>query len=480
MRFVLVMALLCAPASFAGTYSPVPYRDIPDPADGALRVITVKSEDRGPVHLLTGFLSNWHPNMSFDMIATLKPSCWRTSWPFWYPPAVYGYAERKYKDWAGWSDSAEMCGKALDTFRRLREQGMVLQVQMYNTGSFVNRHRITAKELPEFYDLIHTLVRYSKIMGVPIDYWDLWGEPRVGPYEGLASGSWLGTWDEFLAVWDTACDALREADPNARIAGPGYAICDANTIEPFLEHCKAKKQRLDAVAWNEIVQKTGPGYWIEPDKSHKNINEIRNLIDTKYPMLGVESVLLQEWGGPIDYTGPGTQMAFFYYFDLAGVDRAARAYWTYDDLDGVLVDPKTPRSTYWAWKAYADGVGVRLATQTNDRCLVCLASRDDAAKTVRAVVARSKRDTGPDFAKTRPPVQARIGFEGLPVGRNARVTVLRLGPSYGALREDELPALTTTTDMTVSSGRLSLTLDKVAENEVYSITITPRRSGSGE
>jgi hypothetical protein len=166
-------------------------------------------------------------------------------------------------------------------------------------------------------------------------------------------------------------------------------------------------------------------------------------------------------------------LAFFYYFDLGGVDRAARAFWTYDDLDGLLADSKTPRSSYWAWKAYADGTGLRLISQTNDRCLVAIASRDDAAKTVRAVVARSKRDTGPDFARTRPPVQARVDFEGIPAQGEARVTVLRLGPGYDALREEDLPALTTTTTITVSNGRLSLPLDKVAENEVYSITIAP-------
>lgn len=124
--------------------------------------------------------------------------------------------------------------------------------------------------------------------------------------------------------------------------------------------------------------------------------------------------------------GSGTQIAYFYYMDLGGIDRAARA--TYDSpnlLGGILIDPHTPRAAYWAWAEYAKQEGgVRLVTETNDRCLVALASRHDEEKTVRALVARAKRQTiidppeggiGNSQPGAKPPVKVRIDFEGLPI-----------------------------------------------------------------
>ena len=227
--------------------------------------------------------------------------------------------------------------------------------------------------------------------------------------------------------------------------------------------------------WHDGCHRRGPdgSYFAPLDQVWKNIAEIRDLVDTEYRMLGVKEYHISEWGRAIEQTGVGTEIAFFHYLDLAGVDRAARALWTANDLCGLLVSPKTPRTTYWAWKAYADGVGMRLLTETNDRSTVAIASRDDAQATVRIVVGRAKRYTLENKPMNLPPVRTRIDCEGVPIEGSAEVSMLRLGPGVGALWEDNLPGLTQKQVLAVDGGKLRLILDALKENEARAITIAP-------
>jgi hypothetical protein len=474
---ILLVASLTTSVAFAGPPSPLPYQDIPDPADGAVRHISIKAEDRGEVWLYTGILNCWHPDQQLDMLKKLKLGHWRSSWPFWYPRSITTNPKPKWNDPR---DSAVYWAKRLDTMLKLREEGMSWQVLVHHTGPYYDKYRIQKHDLKDFYDHIYTLVKYMHQMGVPVDYWEICNEPGVGPHEGIEGYTFRGTWPEFLGHWDTAYDAIRAAHPQAKIVGPSYGSVNAKAIEPFLIHCKEKKQTLDVLSWHEISQNPvihGMGYKgansIEPDKAHKNIDAIRTLVDTKYPMLGVKEIHIDEWGYTVDKTGPGTQIAYFYYFDQAGVDRAAKAHWTQGDLDGILVSPRTPRTSYWAWVEYAKQKGgVRLVTQTNDRCVVALASGHDNNKTVRAVIARSKRDTGEDFSKTRPPVKTVVDFHSIKLDR-AEVTIIKLGPHDGPLWEEDLEPLTTKTVQNITDGQLTLTFDKHAENQVYAVTLAP-------
>ena len=234
---------------------------------------------------------------------------------------------------------------------------------------------------------------------------------------------------------------------------------------------------MDVLDWHDNgCYRRGPKgeYRADLDQVQKNIEEIRNLVETEYPMLGVKEYHLGEWGSTMEQTGVGREIAFFYYMDLAGIHHASRALWTSGDLCGLLVSPKTPRTVYWAWKAYADGVGVRLVTDTNDRCVVALASRDVARATVRVLVARAKRFTVEDAPMNLPPVRTKVDFEGLPIQGEAEVNVLRLGPGIGPLWEEGLAALTTKQVLGVRDGKLTLVLDALEENQVCAVTVTPR------
>jgi len=124
-------------------------------------------------------------------------------------------------------------------------------------------------------------------------------------------------------------------------------------------------------------------------------------------------------------------------------------------------------------------------TETNDRNFVAVASRHDDEKIVRAVVGRARRHSMADPAESapawkfgdqppaKPPVVAKIDFEGIPLSGKAEVTILRLPPGSGPLYEDDLEALTTTTMMDVTDGKLTIELADVVEDNAFSIVIGP-------
>ena len=79
-----------------------------------------------------------------------------------------------------------------------------------------------------------------------------------------------------------------------------------------------------------------------------------------------------------------------------------------------------------------------------------------------------------DHPPAKPPVAARIDFEGLPIAGQAEVTVLRLPAGDGPLYEDELDGVTTTSMMEVVDGKLTVQLENVVEDNVFSIAIGPQ------
>lgn len=473
-----MLHLLVLSALLAGPPQPLPWRDIPDPADDAERRIAIMKQDRGPVWLYTGILNGWHPDQTMELLGRIRPRHWRGGlWPHWYPRDITVAPRAK---WLDKRDSPVYWAQRFDTMMKLRETGMTWQVLLHHKGPYYNKLRIQKHELEDFYQHIHLLARYLDHMGLPVDYWEICNEPGTGPYEGIAGYNFRGTWQEFLDHWDTAYRAIRDAVPDARIVGPSYGTCNVKSIEPFLQHAAGRGQIINALSWHEISQSPvlfgqdyeGPNI-VQPDKAHKNIHEIRTLVETKYPQLGVEEIHIDEWGYTIQETGPGTQMAFFYYFDQAGIDRAAKSHWTQEDLDGILVDPQTPRASYWCWAEYAkqDG-GIRLVTDTNDRHVIALASRHDGERTLRAIVARSKRDTGADKGRSRPPVKTVVAIEGIPL-EQAEIVVTTLGPHDGPVWEEDLGGMTTVREQRIVGGRLTLTFDEHREHQVHAVTIAP-------
>ena len=327
--FVLFGGIALGEAQASGPPAPVPYREIPDPPDDAERHIAVKAEDRGPVWLYTGFLNTWHPEMDLDMIAWVRPKHWRDDlWPFWFSHLITADHEEKWRDYR---DSPVYLGKYMGTMMRLQKEGMTWQIVLHHRGRYYGRFRITADMLDDFYDHIYTIVRYCRDMGAPFDYYEVCNEPGNVPYEGVDGHGFRGTCEDFLGMWDTACRAIRDAYPEARIVGPSCGSTRPQTMASF-QHPANRARHADRVF-----------------------------------------LLLRSWGG-----GPGGEGAL----DAGRPGRSSGE--PQDAKDQLLVLGGICEA----------GWGVRLVTATDDRCVVALASRHDEAKEMRVVLARSKRYTG--------------------------------------------------------------------------------------
>jgi len=271
---------------------------------------------------------------------------------------------------------------------------MTLQLFLAHNGPFYGDYRIESHEIEEWRDYVYTGVKHCRLMGLPVDYWEIWNEPRAGPYEARPGEF---TWQEYLAMWDASYDAIRRADPEARIVGPSYSRGEdpnrGERLEPFLDHCREQGHRLDILSFHFPSVKDHPkGMWLEPAAGHEKIERIRKMVKEKYASLGVAEIHIDEWGLMRPDMGPGTAMAIFHYLDLAGVHRAAPGIWSQGALSGLLVtSTMIPSTQYWCWVEYAkQDRGLRLVTETNDRGVVALASRHDDG-IVRALVARAKR-----------------------------------------------------------------------------------------
>ena len=501
----IVVAGVCLAAClgvFAGEATgppkPVPYKRIVDPADDDERHITVTATDRGPVWLLTGFLGlngDIDKGLTYEPIARVKPKHARTgAWPFWSPVSItQRRGDKRYR-----VGSPVRAGKYLDTMLRLRETGMKWQLILHFKGrysawySFMDQ--ATEAQLKDYYDHIYTLVKYCRNMGLPVDFWEVTNEP-AHPYntEEDKGGYFKHSWQDLLDFWDVNYDAIRAADPKAKIVGPSYGGAGkgdmVTSVDAFLAHCKEKGQKLDVLSWHiNCIYGNGPNgqYMVDVDGVQKEIEDVKKLVETKYPMVGVEAYHIDETGYYLPQTGIGAHIAYFYYMDLAGLDRAAKTGPPYM-MSGTRISPDTPRAAYWAWVDYAkqDG-GVRLITETDDRNLVCLASRHDDGKIVRALVARAKKQEMADppesasnwkwgdSAPAKPPVSAKIDFEGIPLSGPAEVTILHLPSGDGPFYENDLDTVTTTTMMNVTGGKLTVNLQDIAENNVVSIVIGPK------
>gem|GEM_PF-5567261 len=196
-------------------------------------------------------------------------------------------------------------------------------LNVFDNGPFYNRLIVTRDEFPEYRHHIRTLVRYAVHMGLPIDYWETWNEPENQPF-------WHGTTEQCLALWDVTYDTIRSVHPEAMIVGLTYTRPDLQLMTAFLDHCRENGQRLDVLCWHDFNP---------PGQVRRNIVALRRLVETDYSMLGVKEYHIDEWKGSYEYEGPGTHIAFFYYMDLAGLDRACRTAWTEGEVYSIRVAP---------------------------------------------------------------------------------------------------------------------------------------------
>jgi hypothetical protein len=190
----------------------------------------------------------------------------------------------------------------------------------------------------------------------------------------------------------------------------------------------------------------------------------------------IERFCVNEWIGPKQQTMPGYAVRFFASGERAKIDGACHACWGDAEpncsncenmsLDGILTHPdKKPRSTWWAYKAYADVTG-QLVKVTPGKYVDGVAGRDLKAKCARVVLGRDGGSVGD--VRVRFDNMRAVGY----LANNGKVHVKadRIPDSgWSAL---EKPVVELDRDVDVVDGSLSVTLPNFGPTDAYLVTLT--------
>ena len=266
--------------------------------------------------------------------------------------------------------------------------------------------------------------------------------------------------DKYYELYAHAFKALREADKDAQITGPGFAFPSYDKYSAFLLYCREHKLECNALCWHF----TGwdPSY---PEHAKWKLGAMRDFIE-QYKEQNIHEIDCDEWGAGPNKPGrlqPGRILIWFYYLeDVYKVDRACRANWgKADDYLGGIVDEKSaPYPVYNVYRWYGSTRDqTRVATEGNSATLSCLASKDDvhreillgSVSTAARAVNLELRHTGLEKYKLTVQLIPNTNLDA-PAGPNAVLDI----KDY---------------KMADENGVISISLDKVEENQAYRIVL---------
>jgi xylan 1,4-beta-xylosidase len=283
-----------------------------------------------------------------------------------------------------------------------------------------------------------------RIIWEPVNEPDISYKPIAGYYE----------------LYSHAFKALREAEPQAQICGPGYAFPSYDKYRAFLNYCRANRLECNYLAWHY----TG---WdpAAPEKQNWHLGRLRELLK-EYKEQRIREIHCDEWGAGPDKPGrlqPGRAVVWFYYLEsVFGVDRACRANWGKQDdyLGGIITPSGEPLPVYHAYRYYGLTKGqMRAASEGNDDAIAALGSKsDDHYEVLLGSTANA-------------PTKVTLDLKGLPA--NTADVQVRLIPASSLetpLTAENVPLVT---DYSIGRGEdgLRITLGRVEENQVYHLRL---------
>ncbi len=201
---------------------------------------------------------------------------------------------------------------------------------------------------------------------------------------------------------------------NAKIAGPSIGYFNKNYLKEFFDYCLLNNLQVNVVSWHEInyPDRTKPFPKIKEHVDYVRDNFMNN---PTYAALKIETIEINELVAQIDKNNPAAILAYLGYLEQSNVDYACKSCWgkkientnvdardscrdnSLNDLytvnykknangsiaffngEPILIDtinPNKPKSSWWAYKLYADGVNSRVKSFNEDGNSIVLASKN--------------------------------------------------------------------------------------------------------
>ncbi|MCL5957896.1 MAG: hypothetical protein M1358_01035 [Chloroflexi bacterium] len=207
-------------------------------------------------------------------------------------------------------------------------------------------------------NLVYEAVKHFNLdRKLGIVYWEIWNEPNL-------SSTWHSDLETYLQLYDAAAQAIRAADPAAKVGGPGVAGFEERWIYTLISHVAEKGLPFDFLSWHL--------YGVQPPMIKPQVLLARSWL-SRFPQLGDTQLFLDEWsvynGGVDDTSWNGisdTEYAAAYIAAMTseltrqGLDGsmlfAVKDAHTNDDRTfsgrwGVLSNSGAPKASYNALKA---------------------------------------------------------------------------------------------------------------------------------
>lgn len=418
MAFVVLLLVCCmAPPARAGEPEPV--------------TLSVDfDKEMGPVSPRTGFLGGLRDEFADELIQPLNPSLWRIGHQF----------------------RGRIKSGLTGAIGRVEKLGAAYKLVM---SDLIGCGPAKGKKWEEFdwanyeADVKKLVTETGKAAATVI--WEPVNEPDIShkPIE------------RYYELYGHAFKALREAEKDAQICGPGFAFPSYEKYQAFLNYCRDNKLECNYLAWHY----TGwdPNW---PEQAKWKLGKMREFLK-EYPEQKIKEIHCDEWGAGPKKPGrlhPGLAVIWFYYLEnVYPVERACRANWgDEDDYLGGIVTPKgEPYPVYHVYRLYAAAKGqTRVESSGNSKSLACLASKSaDRREILLGSVEKSAR-----------PVTLELKERAMPK-YNVQVRLIPNTNLDKPLADAEIPAFK---DFTVEQQgeTLRINLPKVEENQAYHVVLT--------
>lgn len=234
--------------------------------------------------------------------------------------------------------------------------------------------------------LIEALVRHYKNRGTGEIYWEVGNEPDIGEDGGCP---YLFQPENYARYYEHTVNAVRRADPTAKVGGPALANWKSPILPELLKQASERKLPLDFVSWHI--------YNSDPLAIRGTIDGVKALL-AKHPGLKPE-LILNEWNMSLSnpVLDPRFQPAFIlesiwqmkdagldyscyyhirdYHVDHprfakfmtpAGAANMARWWNRMPQYDGLFDYQNTMRPSYFAFKLLSRLKGLRLPFRSGD------------------------------------------------------------------------------------------------------------------
>ncbi len=332
-------------------------------------------------------------------------------------------------------------------------------------------------------------------------YYDVYNEP---------TGGTIGDW---LNVYGAAYDAIKRADPDARVVGPsidsflvpspgdpngpGYKL----DLTDFLNWEMSSGRRFAAVSWHEDGSPPGaipslatggppvsvPGglrdAW-SPAAIGQHVLQARALL-SRYPALRGTQLFVNEYGPAWAANIPGWMVGDFDVLEMTQPDEAMLTCPSASAcgklLDGLIGWHGAPQMPYWVLNDYASMRGTRLAVDSASSNLYALATHDSTRRRVEVLLGRADDCSGGGQCPQFHGVPGRLVSIAVKVTipwRTRRVTVAvqRLPDSArNPIGDNDVPVAPATKRITVRvrRGHAAVRVADFADGDAADLTITP-------